>query len=195
MAAAKLAYFGLRLLGRNATYLPGEIAVHICPDFIGYLTKPETVICVTGTNGKTTTSNLLNSVLTACGYDVLNNSLGSNVHGGIASALLSQSTFSGKPKKKLAVLEVDERSSLLVYKHLTPDFLIVNNIMRDSVKRNAHTEFISYILNTAVPAETKVILNADDIICASLVPQCKTGRISELMRRLPRPPSCRSSAI
>ena len=173
MAAAKLAYFGLRLLGRNATYLPGEIAVHICPDFIGYLTKPETVICVTGTNGKTTTSNLLNSVLTACGYDVLNNSLGSNVHGGIASALLSQSTFSGKPKKKLAVLEVDERSSLLVYKHLTPDFLIVNNIMRDSVKRNAHTEFISYILNTAVPAETKVILNADDIICASLVPQCK----------------------
>ena len=65
MAAAKLAYFGLRLLGRNATYLPGEIAVHICPDFIGYLTKPETVICVTGTNGKTTTSNLLNSVLTS----------------------------------------------------------------------------------------------------------------------------------
>ncbi len=173
MTASKLAYSALRMLGRNASYLPGEIAVHICPDFIGYLTKPETVICVTGTNGKTTTSNLLNSVLTECGYDVLNNSLGSNVHGGVASALMSQSTFSGKPKKKIVVLEVDERSSLLVYKHLTPDFLIVNNIMRDSIKRNAHTEFISYILNTAVPAETKVILNADDIICASLVPQCK----------------------
>lgn len=173
MFAAKFAYFALRLIGRNASYLPGEIAVHICPDFIGYLKKPETVICVTGTNGKTTTSNLLNSVLTECGYDVLNNSLGSNVHGGIASALMSNSTFFGKPKKQLAVLEVDERSSLLVYKHLTPDFLIVNNIMRDSIKRNAHTEFISYILNTAVPAETKVILNADDIICSSLFPQCK----------------------
>lgn len=173
MLAAKLAYLALKMLGRNATYLPGEIAVHICPDFIGYLKKPETVICVTGTNGKTTTSNLLNSVLTECGYDVLNNSLGSNVHGGIASALLCNSTFSGKPKKQLAVLEVDERSSLLVYKHLTPDYLVINNIMRDSIKRNAHTEFISYILNTAVPAETKVILNADDIICASLVEQCK----------------------
>ena len=124
MLAAKLAYLALKMLGRNATYLPGEIAVHICPDFIGYLKKPETVICVTGTNGKTTTSNLLNSVLTECGYDVLNNSLGSNVHGGIASALLCNSTFSGKPKKQLAVLEVDERSSLLVYKHLRPTILL-----------------------------------------------------------------------
>lgn len=172
MLTAKLAHFALKILGRNASYLPGEIAVHICPDFIGYLTKPDTVICVTGTNGKTTTSNLLNSVLAECGYEVLNNSLGSNVHGGIATALLDNSSFFGKPKKQLAVLEVDERSSLLVYKHLTPDYLIVNNIMRDSIKRNAHTEFISYILNTAVPAETKVILNADDIICSSLMPQC-----------------------
>ena len=174
MLISKLAYFALRMIGRNASYMPGEIAVRICPDFIGYLKKPETVICVTGTNGKTTTSNLLNSVLTECGYDVLNNSLGSNVNGGIAAALLSNSSFSGKPRKQLAVLEVDERSSLLVYKHLTPDYLIVNNIMRDSIKRNAHTEFISYILNSAVPKETKVILNADDIICSSLFPQCES---------------------
>ena len=173
MFVAKATYYGLKALGRNASYMPGELAVRICPDFIGYLKKPETVICVTGTNGKTTTSNLLNSVLKYCGYDVLNNSLGSNVHGGIANALLSASTFTGKPKKKIAVLEVDERSSLLVYKHLTPDYLIINNIMRDSIKRNAHTEFISYIINTAVPKETKVILNADDIICSSLVPQCE----------------------
>ena len=32
--------------------------------------------------------------------------------------------------------------------------------MRDSLKRNAHTEFISFIINSAVPAETKVFLNA-----------------------------------
>lgn len=135
MFAAKTLRFGLKLLGRNATYLPGEIAVKLCKDFLGYLTKPETFIAVTGTNGKTTVSNLLTSVLTANGYDVTNNSYGSNVQSGIAAALLADSTFTGKPKKKIAVLEVDERSSLLVYPYIAPDYLICNNIMRDSLKR------------------------------------------------------------
>jgi len=70
----------------------------------------------------------------------------------------------------IAVLEVDERSSLLVYPYVKPDYLICNNIMRDSLKRNAHTEFISYIINSALPASTKLILNADDIIAATLGP-------------------------
>ena len=172
MAAAKLSAVGLRLLGRNASYLPGLIAVTICKNFIGHLEKPETLICVTGTNGKTTTSNLLNTVLTNSGEKVTNNSFGSNVQGGVAAALLLNSTFTGKHKNRIAVLEVDERSSLLVYPFMAPDYLICNNIMRDSIKRNAHTDFISYIINTAVPATTKVVLNADDIIGAQLCPQC-----------------------
>lgn len=170
MTAAKCAHLGLRMLGRNATYLPGKIALKLCPDFMGHLQKPKTVICVTGTNGKTTVSNLLNSLLTQCGYDVLNNSLGSNVQAGVCCALMSNSKFGGKPKKDTAVLEVDERSSLLIYPYLTPDYLICNNIMRDSIKRNAHTDFISYVISTAVPKETKLILNADDIICSHLCP-------------------------
>lgn len=171
MFAAKTLRFGLKLLGRNATYLPGEIAVKLCKDFLGYLTKPETFIAVTGTNGKTTVSNLLTSVLTANGYDVTNNSYGSNVQSGIAAALLADSTFTGKPKKKIAVLEVDERSSLLVYPYIAPDYLICNNIMRDSLKRNAHTEFISFIINKALPETTKVFFNGDDIICSHLAPK------------------------
>lgn len=70
-------------------------------------------------------------------------------------------------------MEVDERSSLKVYKYLTPDILICNNIMRDSLKRNAHTEFICYILNKQLPSSTKVVLNADDLICSGLFPNNK----------------------
>ena len=42
--------------------------------------------------------------------------------------------------------------------------------MRDSLARNAHTEFISFIINKALPKTTKVILNADDLVCATLAP-------------------------
>lgn len=170
MIAAKLARSALRLLGRDGSCTPGRIALKICPDFMAGLKLPEKVLCVTGTNGKTTTSNLAAGMLRSMGYSVTNNSAGSNIQAGVATALLADSTLSGRAKKQIAVLEVDERSSLLVYKYITPDILLCNNLMRDSLKRNAHTDFISYILNTALPSSTRVILNADDFICSSLFP-------------------------
>lgn len=170
MTAAKLSILALKILGRNASYLPGKIALKISKDFIGQLTPPKTVIAVTGTNGKTTVSNLITSILRENGYQVTNNDLGSNVQAGIATILLQNSSFRGKPKNDIAVLEVDERSSLLIYPYLKPDYLVCNNIMRDSLKRNAHTDFISFIINKALPETTKLILNADDMICASLGP-------------------------
>lgn len=166
--AAKLTQFLLKLLGRNATYLPGKIASKISKDFLAHLTPPKTVIAVTGTNGKTTVSNLLTSILTDNGYLVTNNSFGSNVQAGVISALVEDSDLLGRAKKDVAVLEVDERSSLLIYPYLPPDFLICNNIMRDSIKRNAHTEFISYVIDSALPKSTKLILNADDLIASGL---------------------------
>jgi len=170
MLVAKCVRLLLRMLGRNGSFLPGDIALRIDPDFLGNITKPETFIAVTGTNGKTTTSNLINSIFEKNGIKVMNNSLGSNVQSGVAGCFVEHCTLTGKPKEKVAVLEVDERSSLRVYKYIAPDYLICNNIMRDSIKRNANTDFISYILNTAVPPTTKVFLNGDDCICSHLAP-------------------------
>ncbi len=170
--ASKLCLRLLRLLKRNATCTPGKIAVALDKNFLGGLKLPKTVIAVTGTNGKTTVSNLLSDILTKNGYKVTNNSLGSNIRAGIASALLEDSTLTGKAKKDIAVLEVDERSSLLVYPHIKPDYLICNNIMRDSVKRNAHTEFIQYIISSALTEKTHLILNADDLNTVTLALQC-----------------------
>lgn len=165
---AKASQCLLKLLGRNATYFPGKVAIRLCKDFLAHVTPPKTVIAVTGTNGKTTVSNLLTSILKENGYTVTNNSFGSNIQAGVISALIEDMDLRGKPRKDIAVLEVDERSSLLVYPLLKPDFLVCNNIMRDSIKRNAHTEFISYIITSALPFSTKLVLNADDLIAARL---------------------------
>ena len=54
----KIATKILKLLGRNATHLPGWMANKLCPDFLGHLEKPERLVYITGTNGKTTVSNL-----------------------------------------------------------------------------------------------------------------------------------------
>ncbi len=168
---SKSARIALRMIGKPATCTPGMIALKLCPDFLAHVGTPKTLVCVTGTNGKTTVSNLLGDVLRDCGYSVTNNSYGSNVQGGVATALLTDATITGKSKKQFGIIEVDERSSIKVYSYITPDYIVCNNIMRDSLKRNAHPDFISYVINNKLTPKTKAILNADDLICARLAPK------------------------
>ncbi len=171
--AAKLAAFGMKLLGKRASYLPGLIAIKLCPDFMGRIDKPAKIIAVTGTNGKTTCCNLILNTLQELGYDVLNNKYGSNVAAGVASSLLSGATLGGKAKYDLAVFEIDERSSVRIYPYLTPTYLVCTNLFRDSIRRNAHSEYISGIITDYLPKETTLILNADDNVSSRLAPENK----------------------
>jgi len=152
----------LKLFRKNATQLPGKIAITICPDFLGRIKRPSKVIAITGTNGKTTTTNLIIRVLEENGYKTVNNSLGSNTHHGIASALINDR------KGDVAVFEVDERCSKYIYKYIEPTYLVCTNLFRDSIKRNAHTEFIVSQVEPAIPKNTTLILNADDLISSRL---------------------------
>lgn len=170
---AKCTSFILKVLKRNATYMPGKIALTICPDFLGMLEKPKTIVGVTGTNGKTTVCNMINDILTANKFDFINNKYGSNIDGGIATTLIQGSNGLGKAKKDLAVLEIDERSANKIYPYITPTYLVCTNLFRDSLMRNAHTEFISDILNKYIPKETIMIENADDLICSHIAEQNK----------------------
>lgn len=168
---ARCTALALKLVGRKGTSMPGSWAIILCPDFIGRMPKPKTIIGVTGTNGKTTVSNLVEDVLTKNGISYCCNRIGSNVNTGIASALINNSHFFGKPKYDLAIFEMDERSSPKLYPYLTPDMLVCTNLFRDSCKRNAHAEYIFDILNREIPKSTKLILNADDPLCSSLCPE------------------------
>lgn len=170
MALAKCMIVAMRLLGKNATNLPGEVALILCPTFLGQLEKPETIIGVTGTNGKTTVTNMIVDVLEDNGYIFASNRMGGNVDTGITTALIKESTLSGKARKQLAVLEIDERSANRIYPYLTPTYLVCTNLFRDSAKRNAHPEFISGVLNAYIPAETRLVLNGDDLISGRLAP-------------------------
>ena len=161
----------LKLIRRKGTSMPGSWAIILCPDFLGRMPRPKTVIGITGTNGKTTVANMVEDVLSDQGYDFVCNRSGTNVNTGVASALIANSTFFGKPKKDLAVFELDERSSPKILPYLKPDLLLCTNIFRDSFKRNAHMEFIVDILNRYIPDNTRLVLNADDLLCAGIRPE------------------------
>ena len=161
----------LKLIGRKGTSMPGSWAIILCPDFIGRMPKPKKIIGITGTNGKTTVSNMIEDVLEDNGIEFMCNRSGTNVATGVASTLIANSHFFGKPKCDLAVFELDERSAPNIYPYMQPDIVLCTNIFRDSYKRNAHAEFILDILNKEIPKGTKLVLNGDDPLCSSIKPE------------------------
>ena len=158
--AAKL----MKLIGKNGTHLPGWIANKMCPNFLQYMEKPEKLFYITGTNGKTTVTNIISDALKLNGYKFAGNAEGSNLNSGIITALLPMTAISGKSKCKLAIMEVDERYSPKIFPYMAPDYLVCTNLFRDSCKRNAHAEFIRDILDGQIPKHTKMILNGEDLI-------------------------------
>ena len=166
--AVKLSVLALRALGRAGTHVPGLIARRLYPGIIGAIRHPARVVVVTGTNGKTTVSNLLAEALAAQGLRVASNRNGSNLAAGVAATLIGAVTWTGKSRVDLAVIEMDERSAKLVLPGLRPDVLVCMNLTRDSIKRNAHPAYIAWIVSSALSASTKLVLNADDLIAVSL---------------------------
>ena len=168
VVAAKCTGRLIKLLGRNASHNPGVVALKICPDFMAQAPKAPLVICVTGTNGKTTVSNLLTDALLADGRKVVNNRTGSNIVPGCTTNLINSLDLIGKCKVDATVYEVDERASRLILPYLKPDYLVVTNLFRDSLKRNAHPDYIFSVIDTYCPDTTKMILNADEL-CSSML--------------------------
>ena len=168
---AKLSIPALKITGHNATDFPGKLALKVCPDFLKYVAKPEKIIAVTGTNGKTSTANLVIDMLERFGVETLNNKRGSNINSGISSALINGVNLFNKEKYHTAVLEMDERSAARLFPYVKPDYMLVTNLSRDSIMRNAHPEYIRWLLEKYVPKSTKLVLNADDLTSCYMLPE------------------------
>lgn len=168
--AAKLASVAGRIAGKKSSATPGVIALKICPNLIGILKKNvrKGVIVTCGTNGKTTTNNLLNTALIKCGYTTVCNNLGANMLGGIATAFAQACNIFGSFKADYAVLEIDEASARRVFKYIKPDYMVITNLFRDQLDRYGEIDITVDFLNEAIDMAdgVKLILNGDDPLTA-----------------------------
>lgn len=156
----------LRLLGKGATTLPGKIAIKISPDVIEKVAKDKTIITVTGTNGKTTTSHMISEMLTSLGYEVVNNISGANLASGIATTLICDGS---KNKDAIYVLETDEAAFARIAGYLKPTISVVTNLFRDQLDRYGElTHTRDLIAGGIDKTSATLILNSNDSLVASL---------------------------
>jgi len=170
--AAKLSLLLIKLSGKKGTVLPGRVALKICPDILKILSRQvgREIVSVCGTNGKTTTNNLIKSILEKAGYSVVCNSLGANMTDGITTAFLMKTNLFGRLKADYAAIEIDEAYAQIVFSHFTPDKLIIINLFRDQLDRYGELDTTIQLLESAIKkaGNTTLILNADDPVTFSL---------------------------
>lgn len=150
-----------------ASVLPGEIARRLHPRLLPLLCEQVTqsVILVVGTNGKTTTSLFLRTILERQGAKIAHNITGANLINGLITTLLGNTNLFGQLKADYAILEVDENVLPLVLKECRPRFIVGLNLFRDQLDRYGEVDTISRRWQQAIaplPKTTTVILNADD---------------------------------
>ncbi|WP_407313361.1 MurT ligase domain-containing protein [Desulfosporosinus sp. SB140] len=164
----KLITVGLQVSGKKGTTLPGKIAQWIDPEIMKHLgmSYTEGIVMVTGTNGKTTTANLLASILRKAGKSFAFNQAGANLVTGISGALIQNTHWSGSSRTRLALLEVDEATVPKFCEQVTPSLAIVTNFFRDQLDRYGELDTTVRMVRKSLSQETMLILNADDPLVA-----------------------------
>ncbi|WP_206785365.1 Mur ligase family protein [Amycolatopsis sp. MtRt-6] len=148
-------------LGRGGM-IGGRVTLALDPAALRRLGRERTVVLVTGTNGKTTTSLMLTRALETLA-EVAANSDGANMPDGVLAALTA------RPDAPYAVLEVDETYLPWVADQVRPAVLVLLNLSRDQLDRVGEVRATERELRAAIAEldHTVVVANCDDVLVTS----------------------------
>ena len=104
--------------------MPGQIARRVDHNILRKLAKQvDDIVFISGTNGKTTTSNLIGHTLKKNQINIIHNNEGANMAAGITSAFIMQSS----KDTNIAIIEIDEGSIPRVLNEITPSMMVFTN--------------------------------------------------------------------
>ena len=145
-----------KLTGHEGSVIGGHYALKLSKNILKKIKLPKYVIGITGSSGKSSSTELTYNILTSNGYKVVYNKEGSNTINGIAALILNNSSLLGKLKADVLLMELDEQFMKYIFKHITPTHLMVTNITRDQPPRNSHPEKIYKAIKKIFNRENKI---------------------------------------
>ena len=139
-------------------------------DVLADVSEGMDIIVVTGTNGKTTTANMLESALTESGQKVLANKSGANLLSGVTAEFCCAAGGTGKPSGKIAVIECDEGALKQVVPLIKPKVIVVTNLFRDQLDRYGEVMHTLEQIKTGIEKvpDAVLCLNSGDSLVSSI---------------------------
>jgi UDP-N-acetylmuramyl tripeptide synthase len=171
VVAARLVSGAARRVGRHGSVIGGRVATVVDRRVLARLAAGRTVVLVTGTNGKTTTTSMIARVLGGADQEVATNHLGANMPDGITTALLDDLARGGATSgsdQGVAVMEVDESYLGEVAAATDPRVIVLLNFSRDQLDRVGEVRTVARRVGETVAAHprARVVAFADDVLCA-----------------------------
>lgn len=144
-----------KVLGKGGETLPGRLLLSIYPPAIQALSADKDVCLISGTNGKSSTTQFCVSAFPKS-VSVSTSSTGSNLPWGIAGSLMK--------KSDLAVLEVDELHLPRIIEETKPKVVVLLNLTRDQLHRMHEVKRVADRWQAAAgqASETTFIIDVDD---------------------------------
>jgi len=146
-----------RMTGKGSgTVVGGRVGIKIAPDLVSSLARGRTVILVSGTNGKTTTTSM---TVAGWGGPVTTNETGANMPAGHVAAL-------AESKEDHVALEVDEAWLAHTLASTRPSVVVLLNLSRDQLDRANEVRHLAERWRKALEAyqddDLVVVANAND---------------------------------
>lgn len=169
--AGKAAVNFAKMTGRQGTSIGGRVALKISPNILTWFSSKvkNDIIFVTGTNGKTSTNNMIYSIIHEAGYTCACNNIGANMEVGLISAFIDRSSVL-KPSLDFACMEVDEASLPKAAASTKPDIIVFTNIFPDQSDRYVEIDALLNKIKDGleVSPNTTLLINADDPFLVSI---------------------------
>src|SRR5215203_4884796 len=157
IVAARAARLASRTLGTGGgSTVPGVVARRVDPEVLAKLSARLRLgsAAITGTNGKTTTTRMISTILQTAGVRAVNNSTGANLVTGVTAALLSDADLAGRPTSEIGLFVVAEAELRI---------LAVLNLFRDQLDRYGELAYTGKVIASAfgdLPEGGAIVLNA-----------------------------------
>ena len=166
---AKLIIFAIKVIGlvtkkEQGSNLTGKIMLKLDKNLVRKFKglNYNNVFFVTGTNGKSSTVNILVHVLKESGFKVVSNLEGANLLSGICTSLLKSCSINGNVNADYFVFETDERYLNSIVNNIPGKNLAVTNIQKDQVQRNGDPDYIYQKIKNSIREDMTLYLNNDE---------------------------------
>lgn len=170
--AGKLSAKAIRVVGAGlGSNLPGRVSRAISSSVLANLSKQARrgILAVSGTNGKSTTSGFVSSILTEAGFKIAHNRQGANLVPGITASLIDAARWDGRLDVDYCLFETDEAALPLVAREAKIDTILVTNLFRDQLDRFGELDTTASLIRKGIDVNhSRAVLNADDPNVAQL---------------------------
>jgi UDP-N-acetylmuramoylalanine-D-glutamate ligase len=165
VAIGRITRFLIRIVRRGGgSAFPGTVASLIAPNLLrdAIRSARQGLVVVSGSSGKSSTTQVLVALLRAHGYKVFTNPSTANIKQGFYAAILQFGDYRGHIDADFVVLEWDEGHGAALVESLRPRLAVLTNVYSDQLDRFVDPELVVEKLKRIYDHSDHAILNIND---------------------------------